>query len=129
MTKIKTRQPPCVDFGVFKIYCDRFKASAKTTLTEIPSVTSSPVMSGKCRHSTHIFITGRICNEEKPMFIAGVVNNMHGSGGITIKYRDLQFEGCTICGYTAEDSGEDFITVTIELATLSIVRFLEEVSS
>lgn len=129
MTKIKTRKPPCVDFGVFKIYCDSFKAAARTSLTETPTVSSSPIMTNKCRHSTHLFITGRVFNEEKPMFLAGIVNNMHGTSGITIKYRDLQFSSCTICGYTAEDRGEDFIYVTIELATLGSARFLDEVSS
>lgn len=129
MTRINERKPTCVDFGVFKIYCDSFKAAAKTALTEIPSVASIPVTTSKCRHSTHIYITGRICNKEKPMFIAGIVNNMHSTSGLSLVYRDLKFEGCTICGYTAEDCGGDFITVTIELATLSVVRFLEEGSS
>ena len=125
MTKINTRKPPCVDFGVFKIYCDSFRATAKTALTEIPAVSSNTVTTQKNRHSTHLFITGRICNEEQPMFISGVVNNMHGTSGISITYRDLKFTGCTICGYTAEDRGGDFITVTVELATLAGVQFLD----
>ena len=126
MTEIKTRKPPCVDFGIFKIYCDSFKMTAKTTLTEISSVTQTAVMTNKCRHSTHIFITGRILNEEKPMFTAGIINNMHSVGGIAIKYRDLRFNTCTICGYTAEDFGGDYINVTVELATLMTAEFLEE---
>lgn len=129
MTQIKTRTPSYVDLGEFRIYCDSFRLESKTTLTEIPSVTSSPVSTGKCRHSTHIFITGRVCNEEKPMFLAGVVNNMNGASGFIIKYRDLKFSGCTLCGYTAEDRGDDFVTVTIELATPSYVEFLNEVVS
>ncbi len=129
MTEIKTRKPPCVDFGYFKLYCDSFRAAAKTVLTEVPSVTASTVMTNKCRHSTHLFITGRVYNEEMPMLIAGIINNMQGAAGFTVKYRNMKFEGCTFCGYTAEDRGEDFINVTVELATIDIANFIDEVVS
>lgn len=129
MNRIKTRKPPYVELADFRIYCDSFKAVGKTVLTELPSVTSAPVLSNKYRRLTHIFITGRVCDEEKPMFFAGVVNNMNSASGFSIKYRDLKFDGCTVCGYTAEDRGDDFVTVTIELATMEYAVFLNEVSS
>lgn len=124
MTVLKKREAVPVEIGPFKMYCESMKFKAETTVYERPTITGAATMTNKCTKMTRVSFTGRIYNESRPMFSAGFANNINGLVNYDIIYRDLKFRSCIITGFSAEDSGENYITLTVHAATSMPVVFL-----
>lgn len=128
MTKVCVRKAFPVKIGAMTLYCERMKCSAETTIYESSTVSGFPVKANKGRKMTRVSFTGRVYNEKNPMRIAGFANNLNSYEELEIIYRDISFHGCIITGYSAEDSGEDYITLTVNAVTTRPVYFLDGVS-
>ncbi|MBO5163757.1 MAG: hypothetical protein J6B75_04850 [Ruminococcus sp.] len=128
MTEVKVREAFPVKISNLTMYCESMKFSAETAIYEHSTVTGYPIMTNKCRKMTRISFTGRVYNDKTPMRLAGLANNLNSYEGVEIIYRDIRFYGCIITGFSAEDSGEDYIKLTINAATTYPVFFLDEVS-
>lgn len=128
MTEISEKRAFPVKIGTVELYCEKMTMSAKTILTVNPTIKGTAITTNKCRRLTEFSFTGRVYNKEKPMFLAGLANNLNGTENVEIIYKDLRFARCTVTGYSAVDSGEDYIELTINAATSSIAYFLEEVT-
>lgn len=128
MTELKNRKPIPVLFGSLKMYCEKMKFSAETLLYESPTVTGATTVTGKFRKMTRMTFSGRVYNDQRPLFSAGIANNINGTTGCNIVYRDLQFPNCTITGFSADDSGEDYIYLTVTAATSSSLIILNGVN-
>lgn len=128
MTEISEKRAFPVKIGTVELYCEKMTMSAKTILTVNPTIKGTAITTNKCRRLTEFSFTGRVYNKEKPMFLAGLANNLNGTENVEIIYKDLRFARCTVTGYSAVDSGNDYIELTINAATSSIAYFLEEVT-
>ena len=128
MTEISEKRAFPVKIGTVELYCEKMTMSAKTILTVNPTIKGTAITTNKCRRLTEFSFTGRVYNKEKPMFLAGLANNLNGTENVEIIYKDLRFARCTVTGYSAVDSGDDYIELTINAATSSIAYFLEEVT-
>ncbi len=128
MTEISEKRAFPVKIGTVELYCEKMTMSAKTILTVNPTIKGTAITTNKCRRLTEFSFTGRVYNKEKPMFLAGLANNLNGTENVEIIYKDLRFARCTVTGYSAVDSGEDYIELTINAATSSIAYFLEGVT-
>lgn len=128
MTEISEKRAFPVKIGTVELYCEKMTMTAETILNVNPTINGTAVMTNKCRRLTKFSFTGRVYNKEKPMFLAGLANNLNGTENVEIVYKDLRFGRCTITGYSAIDSGEDYIELTINAATSSIAYFLEGVT-
>jgi len=107
-----------VTIGDFVIYCEEFKAFADTSYTEKPTVSGVTKITDKCRKSTQIVLSGRVYDETSPMRFISYANSMTGGNSLfSVEYRGITFSQCRFKGYTAEDKGEDFIYVSVTLAT------------
>ena len=128
MTEVKVRKAFPVQINNLKLYCESMKLSAETAVFESSTVTGYPLMTNKDRKMLRLSFTGRVYNENTPMRLAGFAANYNNYEGIDIIYRDLRFPRCIITGFSAEDSGEDYITLTVNAATNSSVGILSGVS-
>lgn len=128
MTEISEKRAFPVKIGTVELYCEKMTMSAKTILTVNPTIKGTAITTNKCRRLTEFSFTGRVYNKEKPMFLAGLANNLNGTENVEIIYKDLRFARCIVTGYSAVDSGEDYIELTINAATSSIAYFLEGVT-
>lgn len=120
MTFVNLNQPIPVKIGEMTLYCEKMNLSAKTVLYCTPTLTGVPVRTNKCRQPTHLTFSGRVYEPERPMFLALMMNNMNGRDGLEVIYRDMRFINCTVTGVKAEDSGKDYIDVTVTLSTLTM---------
>lgn len=128
MTKVKVREAFPVKINNLTLYCESMKCSAETAVFESSTVTGYPLMTNKDRKMMKLSFTGRVYNEKTPMRLAGFAANYNSYEGVEIIYRDLKFPGCIITGFSAEDSGEDYITLTINAATSYSVSYLSGVN-
>lgn len=124
MTEISTKKPFCVTIGATELYCEKMTMSAETDVMVNPTVVGTPVRTNKCRKLTRLSFSGRVYNKDKPMIMAGLINNQNGSENLEIIYRNLRFVNCIITGFSATDGGEDFIELTINAATGASVYFI-----
>lgn len=128
MSVFVRRDPVLIRLFELSVYVDGIRAEAAETLYEQPSVTGSAVLSNRCRKGSRIVFSGRCYDESAPMKFIATLNNMTGTySGFTINYRGLVMTGCRLIGYTADDSGEDYLNVTFTVYT-SDTMDIEEVS-
>lgn len=128
MTEVKVRKAFPVQIGNMTLYCESMKFSAETAIFENSTVTGFPLITNKDCKATRLSFTGRVYDEKYPMRWAGFACNYNSYEGLDIIYRDLCFPKCIVTGVSAEDSGEDYITLTINAATNYSLSFLNGVS-
>ena len=124
MAELQKREPVQVTIGSLKMYCDSVKFSGETAVYERPSITGVPLFMNKCCKMTHISFTGRVYEPLRPLHTAGLANNLNGVGDYDIIYRDLKFRSCMITGFSAEDTGEEYINLTVHVVAKSTVLFV-----
>lgn len=128
MTEVKVRKPYPVKIGSLTLYCENMRFSTETSIYHSISVTGYPLMTKKERHAIKLTFTGRVYNKSLPMHLAGSAANSTNREGVEIIYRDLRFPNCTVTGFSAEDCGEDYITLTVNAITFSTIGYLYGVS-
>ena len=117
MSEICSREAVPVAIGQLTLYCESFRAAASTVLYEQPTVTGATIVTNKCAKASRLTLSGRIYCGDGALSVLTAINNMNGTGGLTVDYRGVRFAGCTVQGYTAEDKGGDMLYVTITLAS------------
>ncbi|MCM1132152.1 MAG: hypothetical protein NC340_01640 [Ruminococcus flavefaciens] len=122
MNKISVRESVPVNIGFLTLYCDSFKASAISELYEQPTVSGTALVTNRYKKATKLVFKGRIYDEQSPLAFTMISNYMGASTGYTIEYKGLQFNNCIIYGFTVEDKGEDFVYVSVTLATSGIIN-------
>lgn len=121
MEKICVREAVPVKIGYMELYCESFKAYAVSDLSEQLAVSGANVITNSGRKSTKLLFKGRVYNEKVPLQFVLISNSLGYDGNYTIEYRGLVFENCIICGFTVEDKGEDFVYVTVTVATPDMI--------
>lgn len=102
-----------VKIAGLKLYCDNVKITAETVLKETASVTGDTEITNSFRRLTRMSFSGRTYNPAAPMLLASYSDNINGTGNVEITYRGMKFRKCTVTGYTAEDCGEKYISLTV----------------
>lgn len=128
MNELSEREAILVNIGYMQLYCENFKVSAISELSEQPTVSGATLITNKCKKATRIVLKGRIYNKEQPISFATIANTMNSISGYTIQYRGLQFKDCIIYGFTIEDKGDDFVYVSVTLATSESIKIKTEVT-
>ena len=119
------REAVPVAVGSITLYCESFKASAATSLYEQPTVTGATLLTNICVKSSKLSLSGRVYCGDAALPVLVQLNNITGTGGITIVYRGVRFRNCTVQSYTAEDRGDDMLYVSLTLACLEPAENVE----
>lgn len=125
MNELCGREAIPVTIGYVELYCESFKASAVSNLAEQITVSGGNIITNRCKKSTRLVFKGRVCNETRPLGFLAIANTMSNPNGYTIEYRGIKFTNCVICGFTVEDKGDDFIYVTVNVATPDSVTMVQ----
>lgn len=117
-TKLTSREAVPVEIGELRLYCEEFKAAGVRSFSETASVSGVDVITNSCPKAMKITFSGRICDEESPLgFITYANNMMRSADELDISYRGVEFSGCRIQSFSAEDRGEAYISASITLIT------------
>ncbi len=127
MINISEKKPALVNIGAISMYCEKMSMTSATALSVKPTVTGSTVKTNKCIQPVRAAFSGRIYNPDRPLIIAVLANNVNGSENVEIIYKNLRFVNCIITGYSVTDSNEDYLDLTVEASTTSMVYYLSEV--
>lgn len=90
---------------------------------EKANLTGSTVVTGKCPQSKKITFIGRVYSDSDPFFIARTLGTLNGIRTYEVYYRGMIFHSCEIYDYKIEDKGDDFVYVTLTLATAGYVDY------
>lgn len=121
MNEISLREAIPVTIGYMELYCESFKATAVTDLSEQPTVSGDNLITNRSKKSTRLVFKGRVYNENQPLRFLVIANTMSNPSGYTIEYRGMVFKNCVIYGFTVEDKGDDFVYVSVTVATPDII--------
>lgn len=120
-TELTMRQAIPVHIGTMTLYCESFKTSAVRSFSEEASVTGNDVITSSCPRAAKITFSGRVCNPENPInFVRTASSLLRSSNKFNVAYRGLIFKSCSVQSFTADDRGEDFISVSITLVSADI---------
>lgn len=118
-----------VQIGDMKLYCEHFRIVGTRNFSEKTTVSGDAFFSNTGKRALRITLEGRIYDEELPL---GMVLYSDGyltsDSSFTIEYRGIEFTGCRIQSFSAEDSGEDYIRGSLTLVTVdsSVQREAEQ---
>ena len=116
-----------VRIGDILLYCDGYKASAATMLAEASTVSGSSIVTNSAPRAMKLTLRGRIIPTNKPMqFVCSAYNMLHSRAIFNIDCRGLSCTGCKILSFTAEDTGNDYISAETSLATPNELTIGEE---
>lgn len=121
MTLINKREAVPIKIGSVNMYCEKMKISAKTDVFQANTISGSSLITNKLKRLTHISLSGRIYDPSRPLILAVMANSMNGSENIDVIYRNIKLQKCIVTGFEANDTGEDYIDLTINLATASSI--------
>ncbi len=121
MNELCRREAIPVTIGYMELYCESFKASAVSDLSEQPTVSGGNVITNRSKKSTRLVFKGRVYNETVPLQFLFIANTMDNPSGYTIEYRGMTFNNCIIYGFTVEDKGDDFVYVSVTVATPDMI--------
>lgn len=117
-TVLNNRQAIPVTIAGFVLYCEEFKASAVRSISEEPTVMGKRAVTKSFPRATKLIFSGRISNETDPLdFVMKANNILHSKVKYDIAYRGIAFLNCTVQGFTAEDSGGDYIKASVTVVT------------
>lgn len=122
MNEISVREAIPVKIGYMELYCENFKATAMSELSEQPTVSGLLQITNKYRRLTKLMFRGRVYNENQPLLFMMMINSMNYTTGYTIDYRGLQFSNCMIHSLIVEDKGDDFVNVSVTVVTPDDIR-------
>lgn len=117
MNELCRREAVPVTIGYMELYCESFKASSVSDLSEQPTVSGDNLITNRAKKSTRLVFKGRVYNEQYPLQFLIIANTMGNPSGYTIEYRGMVFKNCIIYGFTVEDKGDDFVYVSVTVAT------------
>lgn len=117
MTYVNLKEPVSVKIGSVTLYCEKMTLSAKTSVYHSTTVTGIPAKTNKCKQLTHLSLSGRVYDPERPMLLVMMMNNINGGENFNIVYKGIEFTGCIVTGVEAVDSGKDYVEITVSLAT------------
>lgn len=126
MTSINIKEPTPVKIANVTLYCEKMTLLAKSTLYHTPTVLGVSVKTNKCRQFTYLTFTGKVYEKERPLRIAMLLNNMNSTENHKIKYKGVEFPYCMVTGLKVEDSGKDYIDITVTLATAALGSLYSE---
>lgn len=114
------RLPEGTTIGKLFMYVESFKAVASVSLYEQPDVSGKTLLTNRCRKSTKLTFTGRTSDSVGPLdTLTKLQNMMNSPESFDISYRGILIPGCDIQGFTVEDSGLDYIEISLTAVTLS----------
>jgi hypothetical protein len=117
-TTLTLREPETVTIGPVSLVVERMKMTSVKDISEATTVSGTEVVTNAGRRVLRLTLTGRIHDDSGPMSFLLYINNLiPTNSGFTVTYRGLTFTGCHIQSFTAEDNGEEWIPVTVTLAT------------
>lgn len=124
-TVINSREAIPVTIANFVLYCEEFKASAVQSISEEPTVMGKRAVTKSFPRATKLTFSGRICSETNPLdFVVKINNVLHAKVKYDISYRGIVFLNCTVQGFTAEESGEDYIKASVTVVTSDNIIYL-----
>ena len=121
MNVLSEREAIPVKIGYMDLYCESFKASAVSELSEQPTVSGVAMITNRFKKATRIVFKGRVYNEGQSLSFVTIANIMNSQAGYTIKYKELEFKNCMIYGFTVEDKGDDFVYVSVTIVTTDAI--------
>ncbi len=122
MNELCRRESIPVTIGYMELYCESFKASSVSDLSEQSTVSGENIITNRSRKSTRLVFKGRVYNETIPLQFLFIANTMDNPSGYTIEYRGMIFNNCIIYGFTVEDKGDDFVYVSVTVATPDLIK-------
>ena len=115
-----------VKIGFMNLYCESFKIEAMTSLTEQPTISGKSRITNKFKKATKLTFRGRVYDEGNPMYFIAIANNYVSSNVSEVKNRNINLTNCIITGFSAEESGNGILSVTITLTTNDIINYKPE---
>lgn len=126
MMEIFNQEAVLVKINFINLYCESFRMEAMTSLVEQPTVNGKSQITNRFKKATKLTFKGRVYDEDNLMYFIAVANNYVGSDVSEIKYRNINMTNCIITGFSAEESGNGILNVTITLATNDMIAYKPE---
>lgn len=124
--EIFNQEAELVKISFINLYCESFRMEAITSLVEQPTVSGKSWITNKFKKATRFTFRGRVYDDGNPMYFIAAANNCVGSDVPEVKYRNINLTNCIITGFSAEESGNGILSVTITLATNDIMIYKPE---
>ena len=119
---ITHREAVPVVIGGVRFYCESFRAESAGHISDAATVSGGDVLTNIAPGPVSLTLNCRIADEEQPMRAVQILHNMMRSSSLfSFSYRGLSFTGCCIHSFSADDNGEDFISVSFTLLTPDII--------
>lgn len=115
-----------VKIGFINLYCESFKAEVAAAFVEQPSVNGDSQITNKFKKATKLTFKGRVYDEGNPMYFIAIANNTVGLPVPQVRYREINLSNCILTGFSAEESGNGILNVTITLATKDVIVYKAE---
>lgn len=110
--------PVSVNIGELLICCEGFSVSGGRRFSETATANGGLVYSNTNRKSLTVTVEGRMYNVDSSVNPVVYLSALSDSGSeVSISYKGTVFEGCRISGFTAEDSCEGYINLSVTLVT------------
>lgn len=111
------RRSEKVTIGAIQMYCEHFIMTGHTQLYEKSNMGGNGVITGRCPKSKKITFIGRVYHKNDPFTASRLIASLNGLRTYVTTYRSMLFYNCDIHDFKIEDKGEDFIYLTLTLAT------------
>lgn len=122
-TTFTAREAFPVAIGSVTMYCEKFRASAARRFTEESTVIGGDVFTNESPRSMEMTFSGRICVENAPLLtLLNAYNTLRRSVRNDISYRGLVFRNCQMKSFTVEDSGLDYVELSVTAITADDVE-------
>lgn len=123
---ISTRHSIMVNVASIQMYCEHFTISMDNQLYEKTNLIGHSVITGKCQKSKRITYVGRVYRNNDPFYIARTIANLRSDYTFSTNYRGMIFHNCIIKDFKMEDKGEDFVYLSLTVATASPIEYNSE---
>lgn len=111
-----------VTVGTLTIWTEEFKASAVKMINEETMIDGSEAVTNASPRSLKIVLKGRVVNERQSLaFILTANEQLRSADQFDVTYRGITFSNCYIQAFTAEDTSDEYIRVSLTLITASNV--------
>lgn len=120
IVSLAMRDGELVNVGPLTIWTEEFKASAVKMIKEETMIDGSEAVTNASPRALKIVLKGRIANEINSFaFILNANEQLCSADRFDVKYKRLTFKNCYIQAFTAEDTSDDYIRISLTLITAS----------
>lgn len=110
-----------VNVASVQIYCEHFTIEAHAQIYEKPNMSGRGRITGKNPRSTKITYVGRVYRDNDPFYIARTLAAFNCADTFKTHYRGMIFNNCVISDFKIEDKGDDFIYLSLTVATSDFI--------